>query len=318
MSYAEYLARRVAFAALSAYLVVTATFALVTFTPNTALGGRLGAAAYYQRATAEELEQIRRTFLEARGLDEPVLQRYLDWLIDVSTLDWGYSFAYREPVWSVLETRVPTTLEYVIPGVILAVVLGVLLGLLAATLRGSVPDWTIRVGSYTLLGVPAFVGLVWYTAVGGATLKTVGGSVYVASPHPQVLAAAAVAATLLAGQIRFARIASLEQAGKSFTKLLRAKGANRLRVARHVLRNAAIPIVSLSVTEILGVLVLNIYVIEEILEIEGLAGASLFAVRERDLPLIIGTTMILVFVGILGNLLQDVLYGYLDPRISAE
>ncbi|MFC3478355.1 ABC transporter permease [Halobacterium litoreum] len=316
MSYLQYLARRVAFAVLSAYLVVTATFALITFTPNVDLGAKLASAARFQRASPEEIEQIRQRYLEARGLDASLLDQYVGWLVDVTTLEWGYSFAYRKPVWSVLETRVPTTLEYVIPGVILAVAFGVLFGLASAMLRNSRFDWVLRVGSYALLGIPAFVGLVWYTAVGGAKIQSIGGTLLVVSPHPQVLAAVTVAATLLAGQIRFARIASLEQAGKEFTKLLKAKGSSRLRVARHVLRNASIPIVSLSVTEILGVLVLNIYVIEEILEIEGLAGASLFAVRERDLPLIIGTTMILVFVGILGNLLQDVLYGYLDPRIN--
>jgi len=318
VSYARYLVRRVAFACFSAYLVVTAMFALISFTPNVDLGAKLASAARFQRASPAELEQIRQRYLEARGLDESLLDQYVGWLVDVTTLDWGYSFAYQKPVWSVLEVRVPTTLEYVVPGVILAVVLGVLFGLAAAMLRDTPFDWALRVGSYALFGIPAFVGLVWYTAIGGAKLQAITGSLLVVSPHPQVLAAATVAVTLLAGQIRFARTASLEEAGKEFTKLLKAKGSSRIRVARHVLRNASIPIVSLSITEILGVLVLNIYVIEDILGIEGLAGASLFAVRERDLPLIIGTTMVLVFIGILGNLLQDVLYGYLDPRINTN
>jgi peptide/nickel transport system permease protein len=318
VSYARFVARRLGFAALSAYVAVTAIFALITFTPNTDLGGKLAEAAR-GGASPEALEQIRQRYLQTRGLDEPILDRYVDWLVDVTTLDWGYSFTFQQPVWDVLTVRVPTTLEYVVPGVVLAFVLGVGVGLFAAMTRGSVFDRVSRVASYALLGVPSFVGLVWYTHFSGADVIAIAGTASVKPGiHPQVLAAAAVAVSLLAGQIRFSRTASLEQAGEEFVKLVRAKGASRLRVARHVLRNAALPIVSLSITEILAVLMLNIYVVEAVLGIDGLARASLSAVYERDLPLLIGTTMVLVFVGIGGNLLQDALYGYLDPTINED
>ena len=134
----------------------------------------------------------------------------------------------------------------------------------------------------------------------------------------QTMATLAVAFGLLAGQVRFVRGAVLDEVNNEFVKLLRAKGATPRTVARHLLRNAAIPIVSLSVAELLGVLMLNIYVIESVLGISGLAEASLRAVRMPDIRLAIWTTMVLVFIGLLGNLLQDILYGYLDPRIRSE
>jgi peptide/nickel transport system permease protein len=314
VSYVRFLARRVAFAALSAYLVVTATFALITFTPNPQLGAKLASAARFNNASPEELEQIRQRYLENRGLDGPVLERYADWLVDVTTLNWGYSFSYERPVMSVLEATVPETLEYVVPGVVIAIVLGVLLGLVAALAKGSGYDWSVRVLSYALLGIPVFIFVPYFSHGLGETSRT--GLHHFFFSNTNNLAILVVAVSLLSGQLRFARAASLEEAGQEFVKLLRAKGAGRIRTARHILRNASIPIVSLSITEILTVLMLNIYVIETVLGINGLARASLRAVRGRDMPLIIGTTMVLVFIGIGGNLVQDVLYGYLDPRIE--
>jgi len=127
----------------------------------------------------------------------------------------------------------------------------------------------------------------------------------------------AVAAAVLAGQLRFARTAALEQTGRAFVKTLRAKGTDRLRLGRHVLRNASLQVLSLSISELLSVMVLTVYVVEEVLPIDGLATASLRAVRESDIALVVWTTLVVVFVGIGANLLKDLLYGYLDPRMQA-
>jgi peptide/nickel transport system permease protein len=318
---AHYLARRVALAAFSVYAVVSLTFGLVAFTPRVALGGQLSSASYWERASEEELAAIERTFVQARGLDEPVVERYVDWLVNVGTLQWGFSFSFEQPVWDVLAARVPTTLGYVLPGVAVAVVAGVGFGVLAALARSNGLDWAVRVGSYALLGIPGFVFVALFAYATGGQWQEFWG-VYIhrywveTRLDRHLVAGLTVAVSLLAAQVRFARVASLEQAGKEFVKLLKAKGAGRLRVSRHVLRNAALPIVTLSATELLGVLLLNIYVVEDVLRIDGLAGASLTAVRGRDMPLIIGTTMVLVFVGVVGSLLQDVCYGYLDPEVG--
>jgi len=319
----RYVARRFALAVFVVYAVVSLTFALVAFTPNTALGGRLGAAGYWDRVSEAEADAIQQTFVQARGLDTPLVERYVDWLVNIGSLQWGFSFTYEEPVWAVLTDTVPTTLAYVVPGVAVAVVAGVGLGLLAALARSAELDWAVRGGSYVLLGVPAFVFVAFFARATGGQWQEVAGPFshrywVETAVDPLVVASVTVAATLLAAQVRFARVSSLEQSGRTFVKLLHAKGASRLRVARHVLRNAALPIVTLSASELLGVLVLHIYVVEDVLRIDGLAGASLRAVRGRDVPLILGTTMVLVFVGVAGSFLQDVLYGYLDPQVGTE
>lgn len=318
MTYLRYLLRRGAFAVLSVYLVVTVTFFLINLTLWAKLGDRL-AIARYRGATPRELAQIREGFMSARNIDVPIHERYLGWLIDVSTFEWGYSVAYRRPVIAVLDGRVQATLEYVLPGVVLAVGLGVIFGLVAALARDSVVDWSARGLGYVLLGIPAFVVVYYYQYLSGTGLATLGGFKLVAPRlSPTWLASFTVATSLLAGQVRFSRMAALEQSGRAFVKLLRAKGSSRLGLARHVLRNASLPIVSLSFSELLAVLMLDIYAIEAVLPIRGLAGASLLAARESDIPLVIWTTMVLVFIGITGNFLQDVLYGSLDPRVRSD
>ncbi|MFB6206183.1 MAG: ABC transporter permease [Haloglomus sp.] len=318
MNYLRFLARRAAFALVSALAVVTAVFLLINRLVKQELGGIL-AQARYGGASPEEIRRLREEFLTRRNLKEPVYERYADWLVDVATLDWGYSFAYDQPVIAVIDGRVPTTLEYVLPGVLLAVLLGVPLGLFAALDKDGVLDRSARVSTYALLGVPAFMLIIYYFRLSGVGLGTIAGVDVVAPTlHPQVLAALTVASSLLAGQVRFSRTAAIERTGRAFVKMLRAKGANKLRLARHVLRNAALPIVSLSVSELLAVLMLDIYVVEAVLGIDGLAVASLSAVRKSDMALVIWTTMVLVVLGITGNFLQDALYGYLDPRIHAD
>lgn len=307
MSYLRYVVRRAAFAVFTVYAVVTAMFLLVNMTVWLRLENKV-ALAEYGGASPEEIERLREGFIAERGLDVPILDRYIGWLLDIPKFDWGYSFAYREPVINVLDGRVPKTLEYVIPGVLLAVVLGVLIGLFAALSKDGIFDWSTRLGSYVLLGIPAFMVVIYYLHF----FDPRGGT------DRMFVASVTVAVGLVAGQIRFSRASALEQTGESFVKMLRAKGANRLRLARHVLRNAAIPIVSLSLTELLAVLMLNIYVVEEVLNIRGLAQANLLAVRESDISLVIWSAMVFVAIGVVGNFLQDLLYGWLDPRIRAE
>ena len=131
-----------------------------------------------------------------------------------------------------------------------------------------------------------------------------------------VIPAAIVGTSLLAGQMRYARAQSLEYANTEFVKLVRAKGAGTRRVARHLLRNAAIPLLALFFTDMIGILVVNVFVIEYVFSIPGIGGLSLVAFQQQDLPVVLGATMVIVFVGIGGNFLQDVAYLVLDPRVE--
>ena len=328
MSYLRYVLRRAAFAIASVYAIVTIAFVLGTATIRSDIENAL-AFAEYQGASPTELARLERSLESTFGLDKPLLDSLLSWWIDVATFDWGYSSAFDEPIVAVLDERVLHTLEYVVPGVLLAVILGVLIGLYGALRRDGVVDWTARLIAYLLLGIPSFMVAIYVLKLTGTTIGLPAGWVLVfVELDDKTIAALAVAAALLAGQLRFARAAGLEQTGEEFVKMLRAKGVGRIRLARHVLRNAALPIVSLSITELLTVLVLNIYVIERVLDIDGLANVSLRAVGVveggsmtpvmADVPLLVWSIMVIVFIGITLSFLQDVLMGYLDPRIGTE
>jgi len=323
MSFPRFVARRALFAVLSVYAVVSATFVLINGPLQQELENQVAYARYCQtRNCGPDVpppEEMREGFVQARGLDVPIYERYLGWLVDVTTFEWGFSVAYGRPVVDVVERTVPTTLEYVLPGVALGVALGVGFGVVVAFAKDGLLDWSLRTAAYGLLGVPAFMVIYYYWFLSGEGLATVGGFRFVApSVDRTTLAALTVAASLLAGQLRFSRTAALEQSGRAFVKMLRAKGASRLRLARHVLRNAAVPIVSLSISELLAVLVLNAYVVEWVLRIDGVATASLRGVREPDVALVIWTTLVIAVLGIVANFCQDVLYGYLDPRVRVD
>lgn len=328
MTYLAYVARRAAFAVVSVYAVVTVGFLMGTAAIQSDIQNALANARYFGASPAE-LARLERSLSSTFGVDQPFLDRLVGWWIDVTTFDWGHSSAFDEPILAVLDGRAVNTLSYVLPAIILAMVLGVLAGLYAALRKNGPFDWTTRLGTYLLLGVPAFMTAIYLVHLRTYEVTLLGGW-YLVLPdlNDKTIAMVAVAVGLLAGQLRFARASALEQTGRSFVKMLRAKGAGRLRLARHVLRNAAIPLVSLSITELLAVLVLNIYVLERVLNIPGLARVSLRAVGVieggslqavmADIPLLIWSIMIIVLIGISLSFLQDVLYGYLDPRVAED
>jgi len=327
MSYLSYVVRRAAFAVTSLYAIVTVTFLFGTMVIKSDIENAL-AVARYNGADTQELLELKQGLYRTYDLNDPLFERVVGWWVDVTTLDWGQSRAFDEPIVAVLDGRIVTTLEYVIPGILIAIALGILVGLYAALSKDGGVDWVSRLGSYALLGVPVFVLATYLVHFSGYEVTLLGGW-YLVLPEPNdlTIAAIVVALSLLAGQLRFARASVLEQTGEVFVKMLRAKGADRLRLARHVLRNAALPIVSLSITELLGVLVLNIYLIERALEIPGLAEVTLraagleegFQIQATlsDIPLLIWSIMVVVFLGITLSFLQDVVYGYLDPRVRA-
>ncbi|WP_435159484.1 ABC transporter permease subunit [Haladaptatus sp. DFWS20] len=133
-----------------------------------------------------------------------------------------------------------------------------------------------------------------------------------------VLPAGILGVSLLAGQLRHARAESREYVYRDFVKLLRAKGASTRLVARHILRNAAIPLISLFFVDFIGVLIVNVFVLEQVLNIPGIGFAGLIALEQRDLPLIIGIAMTIAVAGIASNLIQDIAYISLDPRVESE
>lgn len=326
MSMYWYAVRRVGLAVVMVYLMLTITFGFAAFTDdpqvamiqhNMARGG----------ASEAEIQEAVEKYEKAHNLDASLGERYVEWLVSMTTLDWGRSFTTGQPVMAAVLSAMKSTFRYALPAVLLSMVGGVSVGLYSATRSGSVVE---RIGNglgYVGLGLPGF----WIAAVleilflyplYRETVLRVGPSdpqlVARIATLKLVFAALALGMTMFAGQLRYAQAEAREYAGTQFIKVVRAKGAGSLRVARHILRNAAIPFVSLFFTDMLAVLVVNVYVIEYVLGIGGIGSLTLMAIQQRDTPLIVGATMAVVFVGIVGNLFQDFVYTVLDPRVEYD
>jgi peptide/nickel transport system permease protein len=315
VSRVDWLLRRSLFAVVAAYAVMTAAFLVVALTPDPN-AAQVAHIATRQGKSPEEVEALVESYRAARNLDDPVLERWVAWLVDVTTLDWGLSYSAGAPVTAVVVRGLRHTLLYAVPGAVLSLV-GVLVGTHAAARRGSLLDRVESTGSYLAFGVPNFwiaqlsVVFLGVGAVGAAPAQGVESTTYAA-------AALVLATGLFAATMRYARAESLEYYGTDLVRTVRAKGAGRVRVARHVLRNTAVPLMTLFSGELVGVLVLNVFVIEYVFGIPGLGRLTYTAVTERDMPLVLGTTMVVAFVGIGGNLLQDALYTAIDPRVGDE
>jgi len=311
MSLAGLLVRRALLGLATAWVVLTSVFALFTLTEDWVLQGQVGSARFAGVNDPEAIEAIRNEYFASRGLDGPLYEVYLEWMANMATLDWGVSEATGEAVFPLVTGAVLRTASYVLPAVVLAILAGVVIGLYAA-LR---PESRVANGSvtsaYLLFALPNF----W---VGGMAVSLLVGNVI---DHPgflyeHVLPVLLAFTTLLGGYVSYARAHSREYAGADFVTLVRAKGGSSLRVAVHVVRNAAIPFVSMLFTEALGLLVLAAFVIEVLFGIDGFGLLLLEAVNERDLPVLLGGTVVVIGVGVVGNVLQDVAYGSLDPRVE--
>lgn len=311
MSLLRLFAQRIVLGVVAAWAVLTAVFALFTMTDDWVLGGIVGNLRF-AGAEEEEIEMAVQQYLAQRGLDQPLYEQYLDWMGNMLTFRWGESFVTGEPAFELVTGALYRTLLYVVPGAVLAIAVGISIGLYVALNPESRIAETSRISAYLLFSIPSF----W---VGGYLFSyTMNDARMDYSPllFEHVLPIAFVFAALLGGYVSYSRAHSLEYASAEFVTLVRSKGANRLLIARHVVRNAAIPFFSMLFTEALALLVLAVFVIEVLFGIEGFGLVLFEAINERDLPVILGGTLYIVAFGIVGNILQDISYTTLDPRVD--
>ena len=320
MNVLSILVRRVALGLVTAWAILTVFFLSFTVTrdwvASSISGATVGALTgpnsdFTADQAHEAAEQRIAEYAADRGLDRPLYEQYLDWMGNMLTLDWGESLETGEPAFGMVVDATLRTAMYVVPATVLAVCLGLGIGLYAALQPGSRLADTGRLGSYLMFGVPSFwlgglfVGAVWSETIGHSALL-----------FDHILPIALVTMTLLGGYVSYSRAYALEEASEEFVTLVRAKGAGPVRIARHIVRNAAIPMFSMLFTEALGLLMLAIFVIEVVFGIEGFGLLFFFAMVGRDIPVILGAAIVIIAVGVVGNILQDISYQYLDPRVG--
>jgi peptide/nickel transport system permease protein len=313
-----YILRRVAFAIPTLIVVSIGIFLMVRLLPGDIIDILFGGD---QTASEEIKEQAR----EQLGLNGSYPEQYWRWISGVLQGDFGFSLRNTEPVSNIILDALTVTLELVILGLLIATLVGVPLGVISAVKRDSAWDFVARLGGLVGLSIPSF----WLATLLLLFTSRVFGWVpplnYV-SPFDDpienlsqfILPAISISVFTMAIVMRMVRATMLEVLGQDYVRTARAKGVDRSTViTKHALRNALIPVVTIVGFEI-GVLIGGAAIIETIFGLPGVGYVLLQAIFGRDYPLIQAMTLLIAFTFILANLLVDILYGILDPRISQE
>ncbi|RIK43382.1 MAG: ABC transporter permease [Chloroflexi bacterium] len=291
-----------------AALVMLGVFILVFVMVR--LTGDPARAMLAREASPEQLEALRRQM----GYDRPVIVQFFDYLGKTLTGDFGNSLHYRTPALPLVLERLPATLELAFVALLMALVIAVPLGLAGGARPGSFVDVIGR--TIGLLGqtTPAYwLGLVMIIvfAVHLRWFPTSGRS----GPLSVVMPAFALALPTMGRLVRLTRSAVMEIMGDDFVRTARSKGlANRTVFYRHVLRNASIPLVSVLGIQF-GYMLGGSVIIESVFAWPGIGRLAIDAISIRDFPLVQAVALFASFVVVVLNLLTDLAYSIIDPRI---
>jgi len=269
----------------------------------------------------EQRDDIARSY----GLDKPVPVQYLLWLGNTLTGDMGTSLRSGNPVAAEIVDRLPVTLELAGLATLFSLVLAIPAGVVAAVYRGRWPDGVLRVVALVGLSVPNFLiatMLVLFVSTQWSFFPTTG---YVsiadglgANLKSLALPTLSLGALLAASVMRMMRSSVLEELGKEYLTVARAKGlTNRAVVLRHAVRNALVPVITVVGIQT-GYLLGGTVIVEQVFAIPGIGRLALDAVSQRDYPLVQGTTLFIAAAFVLMNLVTDLVYGLVDPRIRVR
>ena len=267
-------------------------------------------------ATPQQIEAIR----DQLGLNRPVWEQLAIFFKQILSFEWGKSWATNESVAKLFASRLPATLTVVVPILLLDVLLAIPFALLVAYKRGSLTDRAIMVTSTVALSISFLVYVIvgqyvfafqlgWFPVQGWSDSFLTNLAVY--SPLPILLAVAVG----LAPQTRLYRTFFLDEIGQDYVRTARAKGLTETTILlKHVLRNALIPILT-NVSVALPALFVGSFLIETFFSIPGLGREVLLAVNRSDYPVIQAVTIYIAVMTMAVNLLTDVLYKLVDPRV---
>lgn len=261
-------------------------------------------------ATPHEVAQLKHQL----GLDQPITTQYWDFVTGAFHGDLGRSFTTQQSVTDMISSQALATVELTVVAVLLTTVIGVSLGVLAALRRDTWVDGAIRAVSLLGTAMPVFwTGLLLMMVFSFRfhLLPATGSS----SPEQLILPAIALAFLASGLVIRLVRTSMLEILGEKFVLALHAKGLRpRIVVVRHVLRNALIPAVTVIGLQV-GSLLSGAVVTEVVFARQGLGRLLITAIKEQDFPTIQGAVLVIAVVYVVVNIVVDVSYAYLDPRI---
>lgn len=303
----KYIVKRIGLAIVTIWAVATITFFLMNMVPG---GPFLSEKAISPQATAA---------LEAKyGLDKPLFQQYLTYIGDALHGDFGDSLKQRgRTVMDIIKMKFPVSARVGGISVLVALLIGVPLGCIAALKRGKALDSIISVIATCGIAVPSFVIctlLLYFFGVKLMILPTIG----LTSWKHYVMPVMALSFYPTAYIMRLMRSSMLDVLGQDYMRTAKAKGVSGFFILfKHALRNAILPVVTY-VGPMLAYTVTGSFVVERIFTIPGLGGEFISAINGRDYTLIMGTTIFLATLIIIMNVLVDIVYKLIDPRIKLK
>ena len=315
----RYLLRRLLIAVPSLLGISIVLFAVLALAP----GDPFSELATNPSIPAEVRANLRAQF----GLDDPVLTRYLRWLVAMLQGNWGFSFVSRVDVDELILQRLPTTLYVIGSSQLLALAIALPVGIVAASRPYSLFDQAANTLAYIGFSLPTFftgllfillfsIKLDWLPFVYRADIAATGWQWAWEMFRQAIMPIAVLGLFQGASWTRFVRSAALEVIHLDYVTTARAKGlAERAVIIRHVVRNALIPVVTLVALQMPAIFG-GAIVTEQIFRVPGIGSLLISAILANDTPVIMAVTFVFACLVILFNLLADVLYGWLDPRIS--
>lgn len=284
-------------------------FSIIELTPGDPVTLMLG-----ERAPAEQRELLR----ERLGLDQPAPVRYLRWVSGVVRLDLGRSIRSNRPVVAEIRARMGPTFELALIATGVAVLIGIPIGVVSATRPNSVADHLFTFTSFLGLAMPVFWQALVMILLFSYTLKWFPASGRGDGWQYYVLPAATLGTSAIASITRMTRSTLIEAMSQDYVRTARAKGVQRNSVIyRHALRNALIPVVTVIGLQFGGLLA-GAVITETIFAWPGIGRLAVDSIRAKDFPVVQGVILVFAFAYAVVNLLVDVLYAYLDPRLRVR
>lgn len=261
-------------------------------------------------ATNEEIEQER----ERLGLNDPLIVQYGRFIGDAVQFDLGFSYHRAGPAIDQVLDKIPNTVRLTVSGLVVAVVLGLPLGVLAALKRGSPVDWLARIVAVFGQAVPSFwlgLMLIFFIAIRFDWFPTAGYEGF----SSLILPAIALGLASAAGFMRLTRSGMIDVMSTDFIRTARAKGlSERTIIMRHGMRHALLPVMTIFGIE-LGRLIAGSVIIEYVFSWPGIGYLMINSILQSDYPVVQAGVAVIAFSIAMGNLVVDISYRYIDPRI---
>jgi len=322
MGFGRYVTARVLWAGVVSLVITTITFLLLSAAPNPDVQQAATQAALQGGDPAEATQRAR----ELRGLDQPLYVRYFDFIQGVYTLDWGWSSSRSQPVIEAVVGALYYTAQYSIPWTILTVILGPLVGVYSAANMYSWRDHAATGFAFFGYAIPNFFFGIILLLIFGVWLEVIpvvyntDVAVFSVENAAQLTIPVFVLVTGSIGALmRVSRNESAEFQNSDFMKTAKAKGVSPLRAyAYHVMRPTLVPVSTTLVGQLLALFLGSSLLVEVVFGIPGLGRLTFEALLSQDTNLVLGTTLFFTFVAVVGNLIEDLVFTVLDPRISYD